>query len=209
MDISFTCGNCGKKLVIDDAGAGITIDCPDCGKPVYVPTAAPPPKPKDPPARVEPKPATRVAAPAPAPTPQPVRPAVIPSKPALSLPNGSRGLPASTPKQKPSVHPSIEAGVHCLVITVAIEFAGFFVARQNFLLAYGVLIPCEIFGVAAFLCAVYAMCIGHVKHGLLVLAGLALIAALSWWLVITMAGAIVQQMMEQPQKGFPFPTPHW
>jgi hypothetical protein len=33
MDISFTCAACGKNLVIDDAGAGITIDCvtPDAG----------------------------------------------------------------------------------------------------------------------------------------------------------------------------------
>jgi hypothetical protein len=37
MDITFTC-KCGQEIVIDEAGAGITIDCPGCGKPVYVPS---------------------------------------------------------------------------------------------------------------------------------------------------------------------------
>jgi phage FluMu protein Com len=42
MDISFTCDKCGKKLIIDDATAGITIDCPECGKAVYEPSSVPP-----------------------------------------------------------------------------------------------------------------------------------------------------------------------
>lgn len=48
MDISFTCDKCGKNLAIDDAAAGITIDCPECGKAVYVPSSVPPPQPKEP-----------------------------------------------------------------------------------------------------------------------------------------------------------------
>ena len=38
MDITFNCTNCGQKLEIDESRAGISIDCPKCGKPVYVPT---------------------------------------------------------------------------------------------------------------------------------------------------------------------------
>lgn len=41
MDITFTCEKCGQNIVIDEAGAGITIDCPKCGGPVYVPSRPP------------------------------------------------------------------------------------------------------------------------------------------------------------------------
>jgi hypothetical protein len=51
MDITFTC-KCGQEIVIDEAGAGITVDCPGCGKPIYVPSKQPP-KAKDIPVRVE------------------------------------------------------------------------------------------------------------------------------------------------------------
>ena len=51
MDITFTC-KCGQEIVIDEAGAGITVDCPGCGKPVYVPSKQPP-KAKDIPVRIE------------------------------------------------------------------------------------------------------------------------------------------------------------
>ena len=66
MDISFDCDSCGKHLVVDQAGAGITIDCPGCGKPVYVPSLSSH-KPPDPPARVEVKSATPKTAPVSAP----------------------------------------------------------------------------------------------------------------------------------------------
>ncbi|HUJ08825.1 MAG TPA: restriction endonuclease [Verrucomicrobiae bacterium] len=39
MDIEFSCSHCGQSLVIDEAGAGTSIDCPKCAKPVYVPSA--------------------------------------------------------------------------------------------------------------------------------------------------------------------------
>jgi len=46
MDIYFFCGSCGQHLVIDDAGAGLTIQCPQCRNDVTVPGA------------IEPKPAS-------------------------------------------------------------------------------------------------------------------------------------------------------
>ncbi|MGA2604471.1 MAG: hypothetical protein ABSG14_09610 [Verrucomicrobiia bacterium] len=206
MDISFTCDKCGKNLVIDDAAAGITIDCPECGKAVYVPSVAPASKPKEPPARVEPKPLNRVPSPAPAPV-------------SAARPRNNPLVPSYSATPKSAVHPSIAAGVHCLGILVAIEFVGFFVIRQNFLLIWSVLVPCEIFGLAAFLCAVYGMCIGHVRHGLLVLAGLALIVSMSCWIAVSIAegmtGASQRQMQEMMQrqlqdfqKAFPLPSPH-
>lgn len=36
-DIFFKCGSCGNHLVADEAGAGITIECPDCGTPTTIP----------------------------------------------------------------------------------------------------------------------------------------------------------------------------
>jgi DNA-directed RNA polymerase subunit RPC12/RpoP len=36
-DIFFKCGSCGKHLVADDAGAGQTINCPDCDAVLAVP----------------------------------------------------------------------------------------------------------------------------------------------------------------------------
>jgi len=37
MDISFSCQACGQHLVIDAAGAGLVIECPNCGKDVNIP----------------------------------------------------------------------------------------------------------------------------------------------------------------------------
>ena len=36
-DIVFDCPHCGKGLVIDYRGAGLQIECSECGKPVLVP----------------------------------------------------------------------------------------------------------------------------------------------------------------------------
>jgi DNA-directed RNA polymerase subunit RPC12/RpoP len=38
MDINFQCDKCGQNLEVDEAGAGMTVDCPKCSKPVYVPS---------------------------------------------------------------------------------------------------------------------------------------------------------------------------
>jgi DNA-directed RNA polymerase subunit M/transcription elongation factor TFIIS len=40
MDIFFNCQACGQHMVIDEAGAGIVIQCPKCRGDVGVPTAA-------------------------------------------------------------------------------------------------------------------------------------------------------------------------
>jgi hypothetical protein len=50
MDIYFFCGSCGQHMVIDDAGTGLIIQCPQCGNDVTVPgptelKLAPPPQP--------------------------------------------------------------------------------------------------------------------------------------------------------------------
>lgn len=37
MDISFDCGICGKHLVIDEAGSGLTVQCPRCRQDLLVP----------------------------------------------------------------------------------------------------------------------------------------------------------------------------
>jgi predicted RNA-binding Zn-ribbon protein involved in translation (DUF1610 family) len=38
-DIVFDCPHCGKNLVIDYRGAGLQINCSECGEPVLVPIA--------------------------------------------------------------------------------------------------------------------------------------------------------------------------
>lgn len=41
MDIRFACDKCGQQLVIDEAGAGLTIQCPTCGVNLTVPKSVP------------------------------------------------------------------------------------------------------------------------------------------------------------------------
>lgn len=36
-DKAFSCGNCAKHLVVEERGAGLTIECPNCHQPVTVP----------------------------------------------------------------------------------------------------------------------------------------------------------------------------
>lgn len=40
MDITFNCRSCGQHVVIDEKGAGITVQCPKCGQSLSVPKAA-------------------------------------------------------------------------------------------------------------------------------------------------------------------------
>lgn len=40
MDITFNCGSCGQRIVIDEAGAGTNVECPKCGQYLTVPKAA-------------------------------------------------------------------------------------------------------------------------------------------------------------------------
>lgn len=37
MDITFSCHNCDQQLVVDEAGAGVTVPCPRCGKSLTIP----------------------------------------------------------------------------------------------------------------------------------------------------------------------------
>jgi predicted Zn finger-like uncharacterized protein len=40
MDITFNCTNCGTHIVIDEAGAGMSVQCPKCSKSLTVPPAS-------------------------------------------------------------------------------------------------------------------------------------------------------------------------
>jgi predicted Zn finger-like uncharacterized protein len=40
MDISFNCSNCGTHIVIDAAGAGISVQCPKCNQSLTVPATS-------------------------------------------------------------------------------------------------------------------------------------------------------------------------
>jgi DNA-directed RNA polymerase subunit RPC12/RpoP len=41
MDITFECPHCGQSVAIDEAGAGLQIDCPRCRSPLTVPRPLP------------------------------------------------------------------------------------------------------------------------------------------------------------------------
>jgi predicted RNA-binding Zn-ribbon protein involved in translation (DUF1610 family) len=38
MDTAFNCDKCGQHIVIDEAGAGMTVPCPSCNQNLTVPT---------------------------------------------------------------------------------------------------------------------------------------------------------------------------
>jgi hypothetical protein len=51
MDIRFSCSACGHHMVIDEAGAGLVVECPECGHDTTVPkSAGPKPEPNTKPA---------------------------------------------------------------------------------------------------------------------------------------------------------------
>ena len=37
MDITFTCTYCGQPIVVDEAGAGVAVQCPECGGTLTIP----------------------------------------------------------------------------------------------------------------------------------------------------------------------------
>jgi hypothetical protein len=39
MDITFNCDKCRQQIVIDEAGAGVSVKCPSCGAELIVPAA--------------------------------------------------------------------------------------------------------------------------------------------------------------------------
>lgn len=69
MDISFNCSKCGQSMVIDEDAAGVTIDCPNCGEPSYVPSQStviasePEPLAVAPPPPISQQPALQITAP--------------------------------------------------------------------------------------------------------------------------------------------------
>jgi hypothetical protein len=191
MDITFTC-KCGQEIVIDEAGAGITVDCPGCGKPVYVPTKEPA-KAKDIPVRVETPLAKLMAKQGQTATPTPPRP-----------PNPF--LPAH---KREDVHPSIQASLTCLLILAGMALVGLIVVRENMFAAVTLFYMAAPFMTAAPLCAIYGMCVGHVKHGLMLLVAMSLMLGLSHWMVFRESMAMIQgsqrqfeQMMQQQMQQF-------
>ncbi len=40
MDISFNCNSCGTHILIDEVGAGMSVQCPKCNQPLTVPRAS-------------------------------------------------------------------------------------------------------------------------------------------------------------------------
>ena len=187
MDITFTC-KCGQEIVIDEAGAGITIDCPGCGKPAFVPTKELA-RAKDIPVRVE--------------TPLAKLMAKQGQTPRLKGPLPS--LAAFTPHKREDAHPSIQGGLTCLVILAALFFVGIS-ALENDFYAIG-MIPYVAAPLVAgvTLSAIYAIChIGQVKYGILLLVGVTLLIALFCWMgkqaLFRGMGLRMDQQMQQMQQ---------
>ena len=44
MDIIFKCSHCDQELSVEDAAAGVEIECPSCGNRITVPATAPRPE---------------------------------------------------------------------------------------------------------------------------------------------------------------------
>jgi uncharacterized Zn finger protein len=42
VDIRFSCPACGHHIIIDEAGAGMIVECPECGADAPVPKPTPP-----------------------------------------------------------------------------------------------------------------------------------------------------------------------
>ena len=81
------------------------------------------------------------------------------------------------------------------------------VMRQNISVAITLSYMTTPFMMAAPLCAIYGMCVGHVKHGLLLLAAMSLMIGLFYWVTFgaSQAAAMrgLQQMLEQQRRQFP------
>jgi hypothetical protein len=171
MDITFSCVNCGQSLTADESGAGISIDCPNCGKPVYVPSRA---------------------------TQSPVEPVRIAVKPVRPIARADHPATHSNP-----IPPSVEGGLHCLVIATVLAVAGLVLFRMGSvagMVCYAAGIP---FQVGAMLCAIYGICHGPIKHGLALLAGVSALCVLVMvgplWFQMRMI-TTMSPMMEDAQK---------
>jgi hypothetical protein len=83
MDIRFVCPQCAQHIAIDEAGAGLQIECPGCRVPLIVPESPPPAL------SSALRPRIRLANPEPAPAPSP--PALPPSLPVAPVPTQPTG----------------------------------------------------------------------------------------------------------------------
>jgi hypothetical protein len=186
MDITFSCDGCGQRLTIDEAGAGITIDCPRCGKPSYVPSK-PILETKTTPIRVE------VGSAKPYHTPETAPQSVT--------------YPVTSPyvnRKDDSIHPAIVGGLTCLLLFVACGFVGLVLMYQNPLRVMPLLYAIVPFATAAFLCAVYGICVGHVRHGALLIAGISLISVFGFFatmqVTLSSAGRLTDEMLKQQEE---------
>lgn len=173
MSIAFNCADCGQSLEIDDTAAGMSIDCPKCTKPVYVPTRP-----------------TTVSVPA----PTRVTPiAAKESKPVVMITDSARGLPAA-----------IEGGLHCLVIGCGLLILAMILFRMAIPLGMICFWSAVPFQIGALLCAIFGICHGSIKHGLLLLGGVSIMMLLmTFGLVLGLLGSLgnsqkqIEQMMQQ------------
>ncbi len=168
MDISFACGKCGQSLVMDEAGAGTSIDCPNCGDPVYVPSNSPAPPKELSQQRVAPI-----------------------SKPSLTY---------SSVRRQAAVHPAIMGSLHCLAIYVALGFIGLIAFQQDMFVAMIILYMAIPVISAQFLCAVYGICVGQVKFGLMLIGALSLATGLFYWFVLKSTPQAIDRQMQEMQK---------
>lgn len=192
MDISFTCGKCGQHLVIDEDAAGTSIDCPNCVNPVYIPS----------------RPATSSA-------PAPTRVSLSITRPVTPTPRtmsaASQDIRVET-ETTAEVHPAIMGSLHCLVILVGLGIIGFIVVHRNMFAALAFVYMAMPFITAQVLCATYGICQGHVKHGLLMLSGLAVVIGLAYWILMASMlnavqdsnAALQRQMLELQKQMLPF-----
>ncbi len=192
MDITFICDKCGQHISVDEAGAGITVDCPRCGKPTYVPSR-PVPDFKSTPTRID----VGSAKPSNAPPPP------------ISMYESAKRVSTAGGNQD-TMHPAVAASLTCLLVYAGCFLLCIIVVRQYPLLASICPFAAIPFAIGAVLCAIYAMCVGHVKHGVLLLAGVSLINVVGLFayrraMVTGLLGGMqdIQNQFEQQFKQLP------
>ena len=181
MDIKFSCTSCGQNIVMDHAGSGSSIDCPSCSKPVYVPHQTSPVIPEIP-SRVD----VKTARPLPVATPSPQYTPTTTSRIEVEC--------------QQDIHPAIQGSLHCLVIIVGLGIIGLFAYSQDMLVGAGILFMIVPFLWAELLCAVYGICAGEVKKGLMLLGGLSLVIALGGYLYIFTMTKQMSKQSDQMQR---------
>jgi hypothetical protein len=229
MDITFLCDGCGQHLTIDEAGAGITIDCPKCGKPVYVPSKQPT-ETWTTPIRIEVKSAKPYYS---ADTFPPFRGYPVTS-PSVSRESDSPSIYDRPRLKSDEIPPVIHAGMICLLIYVVISFIGLVLfhshlksqmeafrqmslnptsllslqaAMQSPISAQMQILPAVsrlgmIFGAVSLICAIVAMATDHVSKGLALLIGTSLAIALYYFGINHIANSVLQEQMAQLSQQF-------